>query len=139
VNQYKIGKSLGSGAYAKVELGVDVGTGQEYVRAVICVDLCGSVLTSQAIKEFSKSRLKLQALQHKQRQTARSRPRRPPPPGQRGQSQGSSDSDGKQASDEQLNMPRKSTGPWGEAGEKTMEEDPLGLVRREIAIMKKLE
>ena len=33
VNQYKIGKSLGSGAYAKVELGVDVGTGQEYVRA----------------------------------------------------------------------------------------------------------
>ena len=31
VNQYRIGKSLGSGAYAKVELGVDAGTGQEYV------------------------------------------------------------------------------------------------------------
>lgn len=32
VNQYKIGKSLGKGAYAKVELGVDVGTGLEYVN-----------------------------------------------------------------------------------------------------------
>jgi len=32
VNQYKIGLSLGKGAYAKVELGVDVGTGTEYVR-----------------------------------------------------------------------------------------------------------
>lgn len=31
VNQYRIGKSLGSGAYAKVELGVDVGTGEEFV------------------------------------------------------------------------------------------------------------
>jgi len=31
VNQYRLGKSLGSGAYAKVEIGVDVGTGVEYV------------------------------------------------------------------------------------------------------------
>lgn len=31
VNQYRIGKSLGKGAYATVELGVDVGTGEEYV------------------------------------------------------------------------------------------------------------
>jgi [calcium/calmodulin-dependent protein kinase] kinase len=31
VNQYRIGKSLGQGAYAKVELGVDVTTGKEYV------------------------------------------------------------------------------------------------------------
>ena len=31
VNQYKIGKSLGSGAYAKVELGLDVKTGKQYV------------------------------------------------------------------------------------------------------------
>jgi [calcium/calmodulin-dependent protein kinase] kinase len=31
VNQYKIGRSLGQGAYAKVELGVDVTTGKEYV------------------------------------------------------------------------------------------------------------
>lgn len=31
INQYRIGRSLGKGAYAKVELGVDVGTGKEYV------------------------------------------------------------------------------------------------------------
>ena len=31
VNQYKIGRSLGQGAYAKVELGVDVTTRKEYV------------------------------------------------------------------------------------------------------------
>ena len=34
VNQYKIGKSLGKGAYANVELGVDVGTGVEYVSSL---------------------------------------------------------------------------------------------------------
>ena len=33
VNQYKIGEALGRGAYAKVELGVDVGTGTEYVNS----------------------------------------------------------------------------------------------------------
>lgn len=31
VNQYRIGKSLGQGAYAKVELAVDITTGKEYV------------------------------------------------------------------------------------------------------------
>lgn len=31
VNNYRLGRSLGSGAYAKVELAVDVSTGQEYV------------------------------------------------------------------------------------------------------------
>lgn len=31
VNQYRMGPSIGQGAYAKVELGVDVGTGIEYV------------------------------------------------------------------------------------------------------------
>ncbi|WRT65376.1 uncharacterized protein IL334_002319 [Kwoniella shivajii] len=31
INQYKIGRSLGKGAYAKVELGVDVGSGKEYI------------------------------------------------------------------------------------------------------------
>jgi hypothetical protein len=31
VNQYRIGRSLGRGAYASVELAVDVGTGKEYV------------------------------------------------------------------------------------------------------------
>jgi hypothetical protein len=34
VNQYRIGKSLGQGAYAKVELGVDVTTGKEYVSSL---------------------------------------------------------------------------------------------------------
>jgi [calcium/calmodulin-dependent protein kinase] kinase len=34
VNQYRIGKSLGKGAYATVELGVDVGTGEEYVSRI---------------------------------------------------------------------------------------------------------
>lgn len=34
VNQYRIGKSLGKGAYAKVELGVDITTGTEYVSVV---------------------------------------------------------------------------------------------------------
>lgn len=34
VNQYRIGKSLGEGAYAKVELGVDITTGKEYVSSV---------------------------------------------------------------------------------------------------------
>ena len=34
VNQYKIGRSLGQGAYAKVELGVDVTTGKEYVSCL---------------------------------------------------------------------------------------------------------
>lgn len=31
VNQYRIGKGLGKGGFAKVELAVDVGTGKEYV------------------------------------------------------------------------------------------------------------
>jgi [calcium/calmodulin-dependent protein kinase] kinase len=37
VNQYRIGKSLGQGAYAKVELGVDVTTGKEYVSCTSLV------------------------------------------------------------------------------------------------------
>ncbi len=38
-------------------------------------------------------------------------------------------------------MHAKDEGPWKNAGVglKTMEEDPLGLIRREIAVMKKLE
>lgn len=31
VNQYRIGKGLGRGGFAQVELAVDVGTGIEYV------------------------------------------------------------------------------------------------------------
>ena len=33
INQYKIGKALGKGAYATVESGVDIGTGIEYVNS----------------------------------------------------------------------------------------------------------
>lgn len=37
VNNYRLGKSLGSGAYAKVELAIDVSTGIEYVsRIYLC-------------------------------------------------------------------------------------------------------
>lgn len=35
VNQYRIGKSLGKGAYASVELGVDITTGTEYVSVMV--------------------------------------------------------------------------------------------------------
>ena len=31
------------------------------------------------------------------------------------------------------------TGPWGNQKTKAMEDDPLGLIRREVAVMKKLE
>jgi hypothetical protein len=31
------------------------------------------------------------------------------------------------------------SGPWKDKRMRTMEEDPLGLIRREIAVMKKLE
>ncbi|OCF78217.1 CAMKK/CAMKK-META protein kinase [Kwoniella mangroviensis CBS 8886] len=114
INQYKIGRSLGKGAYAKVELGVDVGTGQEY-----------------AIKEFSKSRLHYQALQEKHRQTSRGRIRR---------AQGPSgllrETAIRRAGEEQM-PEQEGNQPWG--GTKTIEEDPLGLIRREIAVMKKLD
>nr|WPS94690.1 Ca2+/calmodulin-dependent protein kinase kinase beta and related serine/threonine protein kinases [Naematelia aurantialba]WVH01949.1 Ser/Thr protein kinase [Naematelia aurantialba] len=112
VNQYRIGKSLGRGAYATVELAVDVGTGVEY-----------------AIKEFSKSRLHYQALQAKQRQSARRRGRRseamPQAPVRDGD---------RQSNDQPLGHER-GTGPWKTAPN----EDPLGLIRREIAVMKKLD
>nr|XP_019050083.1 CAMKK/CAMKK-META protein kinase [Kwoniella bestiolae CBS 10118]OCF29013.1 CAMKK/CAMKK-META protein kinase [Kwoniella bestiolae CBS 10118] len=101
INQYKIGRSLGKGAYAKVELGVDVGTGEEY-----------------AIKEFSKSRLHYQALQDKHRQTSRGRIRRA-----QGPSGLSNQSAIKRAGEDQVEE----------------QQDPLGLIRREIAVMKKLD
>ena len=44
VNQYKIGKALGRGAYAKVELGIDVGTGVEYVSFTIRGPLLQDIL-----------------------------------------------------------------------------------------------
>lgn len=78
----------------------------------------------QAVKEFSKARLKQQALQERQAKAFRDRRRRRPPPG------GSC-----------------SSGPAGnfinseteEDIEKTLKEDPLFLIRKEIAVMKKLE
>ncbi|WVQ62880.1 uncharacterized protein L199_001029 [Kwoniella botswanensis] len=114
INQYKIGRSLGKGAYAKVELGVDVGTGQEY-----------------AIKEFSKSRLHYQALQEKHRQTSRGRIRRA-----QGPSGLPRETAIRRAGEEQM-PEQEGNQPWG--GTKTIEEDPLGLIRREIAVMKKLD
>ncbi|WVW79856.1 hypothetical protein I302_101826 [Kwoniella bestiolae CBS 10118] len=114
INQYKIGRSLGKGAYAKVELGVDVGTGEEY-----------------AIKEFSKSRLHYQALQDKHRQTSRGRIRRA-----QGPSGLSNQSAIKRAGEDQVEE-QQGNQPWG--GERTIAEDPLGLIRREIAVMKKLD
>ncbi|WVQ83489.1 hypothetical protein IAT38_005630 [Cryptococcus sp. DSM 104549] len=130
VNQYKIGKALGQGAYAKVELAVDVETGTEY-----------------AIKEFSKSRLHHQSLQEKNRLSSRSirrvgprgrgaalrgrggaagRPEGQSPAPDQGQSQGAL---GLMQSDESTPA----------VGTKTEEEDPLALIRREIAVMKKLD
>lgn len=50
VNQYKIGRSLGQGAYAKVELGVDVTTGKEYVsQSSITYSVDGLILGDQGI------------------------------------------------------------------------------------------
>lgn len=41
VNQYKIGDSLGKGAYATVELGIDVSTGKKYVSLLAaCFGVC---------------------------------------------------------------------------------------------------
>lgn len=39
INQYKIGMSLGQGAYAKVELGVDINTGVKYVSLTFPISL----------------------------------------------------------------------------------------------------
>ncbi|WWD16831.1 hypothetical protein CI109_101263 [Kwoniella shandongensis] len=102
INQYRIGESLGQGAYAKVEIGVDVGSGKKY-----------------AVKEFSKSRLHYQSLQEKHRKNTRGRNRRAQEPGSRPMGE------------------EQRGGPWG--GTQTTNEDPLGLVRREIAVMKKLD
>ncbi|KAK8861269.1 hypothetical protein IAR55_002088 [Kwoniella newhampshirensis] len=113
INQYRIGESLGQGAYAKVEIAVDVGTGKEY-----------------AIKEFSKSRLHYQSLQEKHRQSTRGRNRRA-----QAKSGQPNDQEAPQGGGEAMDQSRAH--PWG--GTQTVNEDPLGLVRREIAVMKKLD
>jgi [calcium/calmodulin-dependent protein kinase] kinase len=79
------------------------------------------------MKEFSKSQLHTQALQQKHRQGTRTRLRRRPQQGEGAKQEENDDRDGE--------GPR--SGPWGST--KTMDEDPLGLIRREIAVMKKLE
>jgi [calcium/calmodulin-dependent protein kinase] kinase len=103
INQYKIGRPLGSGAYATVVLGIDVSDGKEY-----------------AIKEFSKSRLQKQALMERQAQMARERRnRRPLRPGP------------KPAATEPP--------PSMLVDDDMLEKDPLALIRREVAVMKKLD
>lgn len=141
VNQYKIGRSLGKGAYATVELAVDVGTGTEYVSITghSRAHRPTHADSFQAIKEFSQSRLHLQALQEKQRQNQRQLKRRPGA----GSRQPSSEGDGKRKAGEEQQgrggsvVVQGRLGPWG--GTETVETDPLGLIRREIAVMKKVE
>lgn len=115
-----------------------------------CSTSCPLYLTGQAIKEFSKSRLHYQSLQDKQRQNSRNRmrmahsrtPTRTPAPGRKPDEK---DNDFQAEAGAQAKIGAGATdeeqggrlGPWG--GVHTVEEDPLGLVRREIAVMKKLE
>ncbi|CAK9786665.1 Pkinase-domain-containing protein [Cutaneotrichosporon oleaginosum] len=109
INQYKIGNSLGSGAYASVVLGIDVGDGKEY-----------------AIKEFSKARLQKQALMERQAQMARERRNRRPVlrPGPRGPA---------------ATEPPQSAHTAALVSDEMLEKDPLALIRREVAVMKKLD
>lgn len=123
INQYSIGKSLGKGAYASVSLGIDVGTGEQYVSGLTVRYL----LKEQAVKEFSKSRLQHQAQLEKQAKANRARRmRRPRRPGQAPE-------------------PETRTMQVREAEEDIAKDiehsdhDPLALIRREIAVMKKLE
>lgn len=46
INQYKIGMSLGQGAYAKVELGVDINTGLKYVSLALPIPLSSLMMCS---------------------------------------------------------------------------------------------
>lgn len=100
-----------------------------------------SKLTSQAVKEFSQSRLHTQSLQEKHRAAARGRATR---------GRGGGPIGGRPAAattalrDPTLSSP--DFAPQDEGGRKAEEEtvekskeDPLALIRREIAVMKKLE
>jgi [calcium/calmodulin-dependent protein kinase] kinase len=78
------------------------------------------------MKEFSKSRLHLQALQAKHRQNTRGRIWR--------SASNTQNTDGKRKDMDDRQVPG---GPWGSS--QTQKEDPLGLIRREVAVMKKLE
>lgn len=83
----------------------------------------------KAIKEFSKSRLKQQALQERQAKAFRERRRRLRPGQQRRQG------------DDMTDGPAMDFVYGGGADdiEKTLKDDPLFLIRKEIAVMKKLE
>ncbi|WVO24263.1 uncharacterized protein IAS62_005627 [Cryptococcus decagattii] len=117
INQYKIGMSLGQGAYAKVELGVDIHTGVKY-----------------AIKEFSKSRLHHQSLEEKHRANMRSKLRNGRARKTMGEDEGKSRERPSQSSEKEISGILDST----QSGDERT-EDPLGLIRREIAVMKKLD
>lgn len=79
----------------------------------------------QAVKEFSKSRLKQQALQERQAKAFRERRRRRPgPPSPRKPGDGPA-MDYVYGGDDDM--------------EKKLRDDPLFLIRKEIAVMKKLE
>ena len=47
--------------------------------------------------------------------------------------------DAEEGEEPRLDISEHGGGPWETAGARTIEEDPLALIRREIAIMKKLE
>ncbi|OXG71710.1 calcium/calmodulin-dependent protein kinase kinase [Cryptococcus neoformans var. grubii Br795] len=118
INQYKIGMSLGQGAYAKVELGVDINTGVKY-----------------AIKEFSKSRLHHQSLQEKHRATMRSKLRE----GRARKAMSGDERESRERPSQPMEKEEMSGTLGGtQPGDEKM-EDPLGLIRREIAVMKKLD
>lgn len=80
----------------------------------------------QAVKEFSKSRLKQQALQERQAKAFRERRRRPRPGAPMPRKQGDGPAmDYVYGGDDDM--------------EKKLRDDPLFLIRKEIAVMKKLE
>ncbi|TXT11008.1 hypothetical protein VHUM_01759 [Vanrija humicola] len=107
VNQYKIGHTLGKGAFATVYSSLDVGTGEEY-----------------AMKEFSKSRLQNRMLHERQMKQQRERRRRPARPG---------------VAAPPDPAPRPALSRSSTIDEEALKNDPLALIRREIAVMMKLD
>ncbi|KAL1410134.1 hypothetical protein Q8F55_004137 [Vanrija albida] len=105
VNQYKLGHTLGKGAFATVYSSLDVGTGEEY-----------------AVKEFSKSRLQNRMLHERQMKQQRERRRRPARPGA-----------------PNVPPPRPALSRSTTIDEEALKNDPLALIRREIAVMMKLD
>jgi [calcium/calmodulin-dependent protein kinase] kinase len=139
-----------------VELGVDVGTGVEYVSVSVWMMSKTDTTATKAIKEFSKSRLHRQSIQQRQQTMHRARRGRPSsgnapssPAGKR-QAGGDGDNAGPPSRSSTAGQDprdgekeRHRGGPWStneaEKEDGDAESDPLGLIRREIAVMKKLE